>query len=427
MGYSRIKKADIGDKLQYLVRDFNDNTIRFVVRYPGRVASDILRVATKTVVDSVDILHASFVANDSDAYWEVHDDYEEKDYFQIIETKEDALEAADTYALMSLQPKDKTKLRCYLVRGNKENVIVILISHLCVDGIDGKYLFGKVIEAYNDILEKGTAKGVAIKDGKRDAMQIYDNISKKDYRFLMKNPISKIKSEFPYPTKEAGKPHLVKVNIPTETMKKVIGRLDLKEIALNDLLITSCYYAYASMPNKNPEEPMSILSMIDLRRHCTGRDSEGISNMTGALPTTLPIGLRESFGITLDKIAAQTKAIKDNPFAGLEGMPILHGAAKNLPMKLLLPLASKVYDSFSICLTNLGNMANDFLSLGGMNPDFGLFGGPMNKKPGMQVSAVSIGGSCTLCIVVECTDSDAEILQIMLERMAREVGSYTLF
>lgn len=427
MGASRTQTADIGDKVQYLVRDFNDNTIRFVVRYPGRVASEVLRTAMKTMIERVDILHASFVVGDSDAYWMIHDDYEEKDYFQAIDTVDDPLEVACTYALVSMQPEDKTKLRCYLIRGSKENVLVLLISHLCVDGMDGKYLLGKIVEAYNAILEKGTAKDIMVKNGRRDAVQIYDNMSKKDYRSLMKNPISKIKSEFPYPTKEAGRPHLVKVNIPKETMKKVIGRLELKEITLNDLLITSCYYAYASMPGKNPGEPMSILSMIDLRRHCTGGDSEGLSNMTGALPTTLPIGLKENFSITLEKIAAQTQAIKDDPLAGLEGMPLLHGAAKNLPMKLLLPIASKLYGSFSIGLTNFGNIGNAFLALGGMEPDFGLFGGPMKKKPGMQVSVVSVDGSCTLCVVGECTDEDARLLQVMLQRMAEEIENHALF
>ncbi|WP_455675658.1 condensation domain-containing protein [Pradoshia sp.] len=426
MGTSRTQKADIGDKIQYLVRDFNDNTIRFVVRYPGRVASDVLRDATKAVVESTDILHASFMVGESDAYWMIYDDYEEKDYFQIIDTEEDPLEVANTYALVSMQAKDKTKLRCYLVRGSKENVLVLLISHLCVDGMDGKYLLGKIVEAYNSILEHGTAD-ITVKNGRRDAAQIYDNISKKDYRSLMKNPISKIKSEFPYPTKEAGRPHLIQVNISQETMKKVHGRLELKEITLNDLLITSCYYAYASMPDKKQGEPMSILSMIDLRRHCIGGDSEGLSNMTGAMPTTLPIGLRENFSVTLEKIVAQTQAIKEDPLAGLEGMPLLHGAAKNLPMKMLLPIASKLYGSFSIGLTNLGNIENAFLSLGGMEPDFGLFGAPMKKKPGMQISVVSIGGNCTLCVVGECTDEDARLLQVMLKRMAEEIENYALF
>ena len=59
MGYPRTKKANAGDIVQYLEQDYNDSTIRFVVCYPGRIASDVLRSAVKKVVEVVDILHAS--------------------------------------------------------------------------------------------------------------------------------------------------------------------------------------------------------------------------------------------------------------------------------------------------------------------------------------------------------------------------------
>lgn len=427
MGYPRTKKANAGDIVQYLEQDYNDSTIRFVVCYPGRIASDILRSAVKKVVEAVDILHASFVVTDAESCWMIHDDYEEKDYFQVVDTNDDVLETAYAHAVESLQPTDKTMLRCYLVRGNKENAIVLLVSRFCADGVDGKYLLGKVAEIYNAILEKGTSEGITVKNGESDVSSIYDKMGIKDYRNLKKNSNSKIKSEFPYPAKEEGKPHIVKVDIPKETMKKVIGRLELKEITLNDLLLTSCYYAYASMPNKNPGEPMSILSMVDMRKCCAGGDSDGISNMTVALPTVLPIGLRESFSITLDKIVAQTKAVKDGSLAGMEGMSLWYVAARKLPMKVFMPLANKFYSGVSVGITNLGNISNAFLTLGGMEPDYGLFGGPMNKKPGLHVSVVCMDGNCTLCAVVEGTDEDAEIVRIMLERMAEEVQGYTMF
>lgn len=427
MGDSGKQIAGIGEKVQYLVRDYNDNTIRFVLHYLGRVASDVLRAATKALVESVDILHASFFTDDSQAYWNIHEDYEEKDYFQLIDTEENPMDKACELALLTINPQDKTQLRCYLVRRMTESVIVLNVSHLCVDGRDGKYLLEKLVEAYNRIMDEGNAQGLVVKNGSRAAEQIYENVSKKDYRSLMKNPISRVKSEFPYPTKESGTPHIVSVNISEAIMSKVLGRAKLQGVTLNDVLITACYYAYASLPGKNVLEPMSIMSMIDLRRHCKNGDSEGLCNMTRALPTTLAIGLKERFSDTLSEVAIQTKAIKDNPLAGLEGMPILHSATKNLPMKMLLPIAGKLYGSFSVGLTNLGDIASESLQLGNMQPDYGLFGGPMKKKPGMQISVVSIGGSCTLCVVGEYTDEDAVLLRIMLDKMVEQIEKHTLF
>lgn len=427
MGKTKKVVAGVGEKIQYLVRDFNDNTIRFVLRYPGRIHSEILCKAVKKLVESVDVLHASYYSSDSQDYWLVHDDYEVDDYFQIIETKENPYEEACELALTSIGLRDKTQIRCYLVRKMTESVIVLLASHLCVDGSDGKYLLEKLVEAYNEILDKGSANGLSIKNGSRAAEQVYNKVDKKDFRSLLKNPMSKVKSEFPYPSKIKGYPNMVQVNIPKSVMEKVNGFAKLHSVTLNDVLLTSCYYAYASLPGKNALEPMSVLSMIDLRRHCEGGDSAGLCNMTGAFPTTLPVGLKESFSSTLIQIGEQTKAMKNNPLAGLEGMPLLHGATKSLPMKMLQPIANKLYGNFTVGLTNLGNIETKRVTMGNIEPDLGLFGGPLKKKPGMQVSAVSVGETCTLCIAGEYTHEDASLLQYMLEKMAEEVQKHALF
>lgn len=62
MEHSEYFVAGTGEKTQYLVHDFNDNTIRFILHYPGRPDSAVLRLAVKAVIDRVDVLHSSFFA-----------------------------------------------------------------------------------------------------------------------------------------------------------------------------------------------------------------------------------------------------------------------------------------------------------------------------------------------------------------------------
>ena len=77
---------------------------------------------------------------------------------------------------------------------------------------------------------------------------------------------------------------------------------------------------------------MSVSSMMDLRRHCINGDSQGLCNMSGALPTTLENGCTGSFEETLAEIAKQTTKVKENPLAGLEGMPIMHTLTRSMPI-----------------------------------------------------------------------------------------------
>jgi len=120
---------------------------------------------------------------------------------------------------------------------------------------------------------------------------------------------------------------------------------------------------------------MSVMSMMDLRRHCDDGESDGLCNMSGTFPTKLPNGVQGSFSDTLAEVAAQTRAAKENPLAGMDGMPLIHGAVRTMPMKVLLLVAGKVYGSFSLGLTNLGNIDCKTLAMGDMVPTEGLFGG----------------------------------------------------
>lgn len=424
MSQRTILTAGAGEKTQYIVHDFNDNTIRFVLHYPGAVDADCLCAATQALVGSVDILHASFFTDKLRAYWQVNQSYEESSFFQRIVTAGDPAPTAHCLALLPILPGGQTQLRCCLVQGPDASSLVLTVSHLCVDGGDGKYLLAKLAEAYDLLQASGSTQGLDVKNGSRAAEQIYENINRKELLSLLKNPISPVKSAFPYPTAAPGHPGMVCAYISAAAMAQARRRAKAQGATANDLLLAACYHAYAALPEVDPAAPMSVMSMMDLRRHCKNGESEGLCNMSGSLPTTLPEGIGARFSDTLAQIAAQTRAAKEDPLAGLEGMPLVHSAAHTLPMGLLLQIAGKVYGSISIGLTNLGNLDSGALALGGLAPTACVFGGPLKKKPAMQVSAISLDGACALSVVGQYTAEDVKALQTMLDRMAEEIIRY---
>lgn len=420
----KIQTAGAGEKVQYLVHEFNDNTIRFVLHYPGIIDPDTLCAAAKAVVNSVDILHASFSTNTIGAYWHINQDYEDSCFFQYIETEGDPEVTACSLSLLPILPESKTQLRCCLVQSKTQSAIALNLSHLCVDGSDGKYLLTKLAEAYCMIQKNGTAAELSIKNGSRAAEQIYEGINSKEFLSLLKNPISSVKSAFPYPTEASGRIRMVRSIISESVMTAARRRAKAENATANDLLLTACYHAYALLPEIEPDIPMSIMSMMDLRRHCKNGESEGLCNMSGSLPTTLQQGIHKNFSDTLAEITQQTYTAKENPLAGLEGMPLVHGASKALPMGILMLVAGKVYGSISIGLTNLGNISCSALALGNLTPDGGVFGGPLKKKPAMQVSVISFDGACSLSVVGQYTKEDAVLLQRMLDCMVLEIQNY---
>ena len=83
------------------------------------------------------------------AHWEVHPEYDESSFFRFVQTDGDPLTEANGFALQPMRHDGKTQMYCCLVQGPVSAALYPRISHLCVDGGDGKYLLTKLVQAYN--------------------------------------------------------------------------------------------------------------------------------------------------------------------------------------------------------------------------------------------------------------------------------------
>ena len=233
-----------------------------------------------------------------------------------------------------------------------------------------------------------------------------------------------IRSFYPYPSEEPGRNRLILAAIPADVMNAARKKAKTVGASVNDMMMAATYHAYGKLPRVDPAAPMSINSTMDLRRHYVNRESEGLCNMSGSFMTVLENGVSQSFADTLAIIAEQTRKIKENPLAGLEGMPIVHSLARNMPIGILLEILGKVYGTAPVGVTNLGNLKCADFALGGIVPNGGIFGGPLKKKPGMQISVISFDGECVLAVAVQCTDEDVTVLQGTLDAMVQEITAY---
>ncbi len=426
MALPKIIKAGGGERGQYILREFNDNTVRFVLNYPGLVDVDILRAAIKAVVESVDVLHGTFFTEGIGAHWKLNENMDESNYFLYVETEGDPAVTANSLSLLPVYSEDKVQIHCTLVQNAESSCVVVRMSHLVVDGGDGKYLLSKLAEAYNLIAETGSAEGLQIKNGSRAPEKVYDTVSKEDMKKLQKSSPSStnIRSFYPYPNEQPGRNRLVLAKISADVMNAARKKAKTVGASVNDLMMAATYHAYGQLSGVDPAVPMSINSTMDLRRHCKDGESEGLCNMSGSFMTVLEHGATAPFGETLANIAQQTRKIKENPLAGLEGMPIVHSLARNMPIGLLLEIMGKVYGTAPVGVTNLGNLKCADFALGGIVPNGGIFGGPLKKKPGMQISVISFDGECVLAVAVQCTDEDMTVLQGTLDAMVREITAY---
>lgn len=423
MKSSRTLSAGVGERMQYLAHRYNDTTIRFILHYPGFLNPDVLCAATKAVIGDVDVLHSSFIANSQSCHWRVNPNYQISNYFSILECDGDPVKVACGLAVQPVGHKDQCQFQITLVNGSESCAVLIRISHLVVDGGDGKYLLNKLAESYRIIEEDRDIAELKIKGGSRSAMNAYKDLGLQEMKSLFKMPFSGVKTIYPFTDpKEHGALRMLRVTIPAETLGQARVKAKTVGASVNDLLLTACYRSYAR--TNHLEGAMSISGMVDLRQHCKDGTSEGLSNMSGGLSTTLEYAYGATFTDHLTEIARQTMEAKHDPLVGLDGIPMIHTATKTAPMWVLLKAADIIYSSISLSLTNLGNIPCEPLTMGGMKPCEGIFGGPLKRKPSVQVGAASFDGTAELTILGDFATGDMKNLTMFLNGMKTELENY---
>lgn len=384
---------------------------------------NILCAATRAVIGDVDVLHSSFISNSRTCHWRVNSNYTASDYFAVAECDGDPMKMASHLALKPVEHKDKCLFQVALVHGSESCAVMVRISHLVVDGSDGKYLLNMLAESYRIIEEKRDIEELVVKDGSRSAMNAYNELGIREISSLIKMPFNGVKTDYPFANpKEHGPLRILRCTIPPETLGQARPKAKTIGASVNDLLLTACYRSYAKTTGK--EGGMSIAGMMDLRQHCKDGTSEGLANMSGGLSTTLEYTPGSSFAENLADIARHTKEGKSNPLAGLDGMPLIHTATKTFPMWLLLQAADIIYASMSLSLTNLGNIACEPLTMSGRKPTEGIFGGPLKRKPSVQVDAASFDGTAELAVLGDFMTEDMESLQTFLSGIRTEIELY---
>lgn len=415
-------QMEVGDQIQYLAREYNDNTIRFLIRYPEKIKADLLEKAVKTIVHRVEILHSSFHANSFGTRWIVNQEYPENDLLVVENIAGDVWESAKKASLFAINYEGKTQLKCFLFQNATESAFVVLVGHMCCDGRDAVYLVKKIIELYNQLLTGKNTELVKIKSGSRLLNQCYNGekeMLKFDLNQIKKDKSEEIKSCYQFMSEEKGEACLVMGKLSSEDIARC--RKLVEHATVNDVILAAYCRAYVKRMNLSNHNPVGIASMMDLRRYIEGGDSAGVTNMSGPININLSDGIGDSFRETMKYVVEQTKALKENNKAGLDFTLAVRKIFKIMPFPVITSIGKKIYSNMSIGLTNVGNLKSSDLKIGDALPETLCFAGPLKKKPALQICASGLDGQVCLSVASECTVEDKKQLEELLELISFEI------
>lgn len=414
--------TEVGDQTQYLAHEFNDNTIRFVVKYPVPIDPRKLADSVKILVQRLDILHSSFNVGILGTKWIVNKTCKTDSLTIVSEVSGDVFSAARQAALHPIDFSGEVQIRCCLFYNEVESALTFLVGHMCADGRDAAYLLKKLTEIYNSLSAGESGCDVMLKSGSRSINQCYagnPEILSFDINKIVSEKSHEIKSAYRFLNEDAGTPCMVECTVSGESVARC--RTLVENATVNDVILAAYYRAYVRQMELSFDTPVGIASMMDLRRYIPEGDSAGVANLSGPVSTSLPDGIGPDFQDTLSEVSRQTTVLKDDKKAGLDIVLAIQKLYKMLPFPLTVAAGEKIYSNMSIGLTNLGNLKSSDLKLENVPADKLIFAGPIKRKPALQLSVSGLDGEINLCIVSQCTPGERAQLENLLQIIVSEI------
>lgn len=422
---SKIIKAEMWDKMQYLFRNYYDRMVHAVLHFDNLIDPEILKNVIVIMAEKAPVLHSSFHENPVNPYWSV-EKYTVDDILTVADSDDPYKDSYD-FLCQSIPVTSNVQFKILLLNKDGRSTLAIIVNHMCFDGGDFKYFLKKLAKNYNAMLSGENPTD--LKSGTRSAEQVYTKLNASDKKIakgLYKN-ISDVKDKHVFPLTPASDDDRTMINVrkierPVFTEMKNTGKR--LGVTVNDVMLAAYVRSLYEIIGMRDDETLSIPCMVDLRRHIEGGENAGgLANHTGFMLCTVH-GKGETINDTLINVMRSTKSSKRDKFMGLYSLPLLKLAYTILPFSIS-EFAIKIgYNNPLIGMSNIGLLSEELLTFGNAKPVDGFMTGAVKYKPFMQLAMTTLNDELTMTIAIKGNEADKEKVEVFFDLIERNIEDF---
>ena len=402
-------KAEMYDKMNYMCRCYMDVTPRIRLDYDFIPNTKALKTAIICFLEKAPVFHSRFVDNHIAPYWEVKN-YIIEDVVTVSEV-ENIESASLEFMTKSIDFTGNVQIKFGIFTHKGKCAVCVIWNHMCADGGDIKHILADILKNYNRYSESAKSP-LDYRTGTRSYEIVYDSFSKEDKqkaKLLFANVSAHDKHALPLTEETDGlTTQIIRCDINSPIMQGVIRQTKAIGATVNDAIAAayiSAFYRYSGCTDS-----VSINCAVDLRRYIRDIDKTGYTNHTTFMPCTVERKC-DSMNEMLALTAKSTRKVKEDPFMGLHGLPLLHFGYNCMIYAQAELIIKAFYNNANLSVSNMGKLDADSLSINGHPPVYALVAGAAKKKPCALLSAITLNDRLTVTICIQGTEKDRKITE----------------
>jgi NRPS condensation-like uncharacterized protein len=299
--------AEVSDRIQFCLRSYADQQMRFVIFLSKRIDFDILKKAFRLVIYNHPVFSFYYKEDSKLSWWQKQETVDTSLLLDLVETNDEEETEISRFLTLEITPFGFPVVRARVIRNDNRDIICINMNHTPTDGAGLKEFVKKLAEIYTRLI---TSAEVEIKpeiNGDRSLKQVtagFSLIQKlKFMREGFKTPEKGLTWSFDWAkTEKDNQKFFTFLKIVPAEFAKIKAYSKLNNATINDIVLTAFIRAFESAGQSNQIAAKPVIVPVDLRKYKKADSDSPICSLTGSLICNIGRSSGNSFKETLDLV-----------------------------------------------------------------------------------------------------------------------------
>ena len=351
------------DRYINYLRGVGEMMIQMEMEFDHHLDTDRLEKALDLTLDAEPILGCRFIQRWWRPYWE-RLDKQNRGVLTIAEN----ISEYEKFKGASIDPYIGPQLKACLLRTTGRDCLLIKVAHETSDASGVRQIAGRISSIYSRLADEPDYHPEPNINGSRSTRQVLRCIPWYDYPIIFYNYYRLWFIPSCIPPKSAHLPvikdndrtlEFISRRVPADVLKRVTEYGHQHKGTINDIIITSFFYALIPAAHLGHKPQLKLLVPVDLRRLKPNGRAESICNLSGMELVDLGTDIGDSFDHTFERVSSfmcrrKERWIGIGEHVGLAPLSIIFPYAV---LKRVLPYS--IHVSFDVgmaahCFTNMG-------------------------------------------------------------------------
>jgi len=302
-----VMHAEISDQIQFFLRTYADQQMRFVISLEQQINFEILKKAMRLTIYAEPVFSYFYKEDTKSAYWQKQEDIDTEQLIDLVEAKSGSENEINNFLTLEIPPFSFPIVKARVIRNGQKDILCINMNHTPTDGAGLKEFAKQLASIYTNLITNREFKVNPEFNGVRSLKQVTDHFTffqkLKFAREGFRSPKRGFTWSFDWTrTGKETRKFITSIKIGSDSFDRIKAYSKLNNVTINDIVLAAFIRSFEPTNMTNHYAAKPVIVPVDLRKYVKPETRSSICSLTGSLICNIGRVAGISFKDTLMKV-----------------------------------------------------------------------------------------------------------------------------